>query len=82
MELFIFKPQRLYLPSSTFDLVTSRLALHYIEHLDTIFSKCVSNFKTNGTFTFSVQHPLLLLRLKAYKQVVKERVGSSMITLN
>ncbi len=45
MDSFIFKPQRLYLPSSTFDLVTSRLALHYIEHLDTIFQNVFQTLK-------------------------------------
>ncbi|PER47811.1 SAM-dependent methyltransferase [Bacillus thuringiensis] len=43
-------------PSSTFDLVTSRLALHYIEHLDTILQNVFQTLKTNGTFIFSVQH--------------------------
>ncbi len=66
-------------PPSTFDLVTSRLALHYIEHLDIIFQNVFQTLKTNGTFTFSVQHPLLLLHSKACKRVVKELVGSSMI---
>ncbi len=32
-------------PSSTFDLVTSRLALHYIEHLDTIFKNVFQTLK-------------------------------------
>ena len=46
-------------PPSTFDLVTSRLALHYIEHLDIIFQNVFQTLKTNGTFTFSVQHPVI-----------------------
>lgn len=46
-------------PPSTFDLVTSRLALHYIEHLPIIFQNVYEALKTNGTFTFSVQHPVI-----------------------
>lgn len=46
-------------PPSTFDLVTSRLALHYIEHLTIIFQNVYETLKTNGTFTFSVQHPII-----------------------
>ncbi|TPV40174.1 class I SAM-dependent methyltransferase [Bacillus dicomae] len=46
-------------PPATFDLVTSRLALHYIEDLHTIFQNVFKTLKTNGTFTFSVQHPII-----------------------
>ncbi|EEL52111.1 Ubiquinone/menaquinone biosynthesis methyltransferase UBIE [Bacillus cereus Rock3-44] len=46
-------------PPSTFDLVTSRLALHYIEHLDIIFHNIYQTLKTDGVFTFSVQHPVI-----------------------
>ncbi|MED0939346.1 class I SAM-dependent methyltransferase [Bacillus mobilis] len=46
-------------PPATFDLVTSRLALHYIEHLPIIFQNVYETLKTNGTFTFSVQHPII-----------------------
>lgn len=46
-------------PSSTFDLVTSRLALHYIEHLDIIFQNVFQTLKPNGVFSFSVQHPVI-----------------------
>ncbi|MCH4570241.1 class I SAM-dependent methyltransferase [Bacillus sp. ES1-5] len=46
-------------PPSTFDLVTSRLALHYIEHLPIIFQNVYEALKTNGFFTFSVQHPVI-----------------------
>lgn len=46
-------------PPSTFDLVTSRLALHYIEHLNTIFQNVYQTLKPNGVFTFSVQHPVI-----------------------
>ncbi|MDT3493279.1 class I SAM-dependent methyltransferase [Bacillus toyonensis] len=46
-------------PPATFDLVTSRLALHYIEHLHIIFQNVYKTLKTNGTFIFSVQHPVI-----------------------
>ncbi|KEK23844.1 class I SAM-dependent DNA methyltransferase [Bacillus gaemokensis] len=52
-------------PSSHFDLVTSRLALHYIEHIDIIFQSVYQTLKTSGTFTFSVQHPLITSSFKS-----------------
>lgn len=67
-------------PPSTFDLVTSRLALHYIEHLDIIFQNVFQTLKKQtGPLPLAFNIPLLPLRLKAYKQVVKELAGSSMI---
>ena len=46
-------------PSSTFDIVTSRLVLHYIEHIDDTFRQIFQTLKPGGTFAFSVQHPVI-----------------------
>ena len=59
MAPFILNLKDYTYPPSTFDLVTSRLALHYIEHLTIIFQNVYETLKTNGTFTFSVQHPII-----------------------
>ncbi|WP_459502495.1 class I SAM-dependent methyltransferase [Bacillus sp. C1] len=52
-------------PSAAFDLVTSRLALHYIEHLNIIFQNVYQTLKSGGTFTFSVQHPVITSSFKS-----------------
>ncbi|SFJ56071.1 MULTISPECIES: class I SAM-dependent methyltransferase [unclassified Bacillus (in: firmicutes)] len=46
-------------PSSTFDIVTSRLVLHYIEHIDDTLRQIFQTLKPGGTFAFSVQHPVI-----------------------
>jgi SAM-dependent methyltransferase len=46
-------------PPENFDLVVSRLALHYIEDIDTIFKKIYGTLKANGHFVFSVEHPVI-----------------------
>ena len=78
----IFKPQRLHIPPATFDLVTSRLALHYIEHLPIIFQNVYETLKQMEPLLLAFNILLLPLHLKAYKRARKERTGSSMIILN
>lgn len=46
-------------PVNEFDLVTSRLALHYIDEVDRIFSKVFQALKPSGRFVFSVEHPVI-----------------------
>lgn len=46
-------------PESAFDLVTSRLALHYIDEVDRIFSQVFQALKPSGRFVFSVEHPVI-----------------------
>ncbi|MGD6796002.1 class I SAM-dependent methyltransferase [Metabacillus indicus] len=45
-------------PKETFDLVTSRFVLHYISDIRNLFQDIHQTLKENGTFVFSVQHPL------------------------
>ncbi|PLR98803.1 class I SAM-dependent DNA methyltransferase [Bacillus sp. T33-2] len=46
-------------PENQYDLVISRMVLHYIEHLDRLFSKAYESLKPGGRFLFSVQHPVI-----------------------
>ena len=44
--------------SNKFDVVLSSLALHYVENFDAIVKKISHYLKPNGTFIFSVEHPI------------------------
>lgn len=46
-------------PKKKYDVVISRLALHYIEDLHDIVQKAYHSLKDSGKFIFSVQHPVL-----------------------
>lgn len=46
-------------PAERFDLVISRLALHYVENLDEAFRNIYKTLKPNGRFVFSVMHPAM-----------------------
>lgn len=46
-------------PLNHFDLVISRLALHYVSALDDTFNKVHAALKSGGRFIFSVVHPLI-----------------------
>lgn len=51
-------------PADTYDLVISRLAIHYIEDVDSLFRKVYHTLKENGTFIFSVEHPVITSTLQ------------------
>ncbi len=46
-------------PETAFDLVVSRLALHYVEHLEEVFQKVHDSLSPGGLFVFSVEHPVI-----------------------
>jgi len=46
-------------PESTFDLVVSQLAIHYIEDFSKLSQNVFKTLKIGGRFIFSVQHPIL-----------------------
>ena len=46
-------------PAETFELVVSRLVLHYIEDVDTVLKKVHHTLVVGGRFVFSVEHPVL-----------------------
>ena len=44
--------------TQAYDLVTSRLVLHYVKNIEMVFQEIYRSLKSNGKFVFSVQHPL------------------------
>jgi SAM-dependent methyltransferase len=58
METWDFKAKQ-------YDLVVSRLALHYIADLKEVFQGVHNTLADNGKFIFSVQHPVLLSSIKS-----------------
>lgn len=46
-------------PTAAFDLVVSRLVLHYIDNLDALFANIHRALVDNGQFVFSAEHPLI-----------------------
>lgn len=46
-------------PRESYDLVISRLALHYLEDLQKVVQQIHHSLKPGGHFIFSVQHPIL-----------------------
>lgn len=46
-------------PSRQFDLVTSRLALHYIAAIEQVFANVYQALTEGGRFVFSVEHPVI-----------------------
>jgi SAM-dependent methyltransferase len=50
--------ERLRLPSSSFDLAYSALALHYVENLTGVFASVQQALVPHAPFIFSVEHPI------------------------
>ena len=46
-------------PTQQFDLVISRLALHYVEDIEPIFAQVFQSLVEGGRFIFSVEHPVI-----------------------
>jgi SAM-dependent methyltransferase len=46
-------------PAETFDLVLSRLVLHYVQDIDIIFERVYRTLVAGGRFVFSVEHPVI-----------------------
>jgi len=46
-------------PVRSFDLVVSRLVLHYIKDIDAIFRQVNQTLIDDGRFVFSVEHPVI-----------------------
>ena len=46
-------------PSGQFDLVTSRLALHYIQEIEPVFVRVNQALVEGGRFIFSIEHPVI-----------------------
>lgn len=54
-------------PTDTFNLVISRLALHYLQDLETVFRQVFKTLKKDGRFVFSVEHPVITSCDRAWK---------------
>lgn len=46
-------------PRHQFDLVTSRLVLHYVQEIESVFAKVYQALAEGGRFIFSVEHPVI-----------------------
>lgn len=46
-------------PESHFHLVVSRLAIHYLADIDSLFHKVHKSLANEGTFVFSIEHPVI-----------------------
>lgn len=46
-------------PTQQFDLVASRLVLHYLEELSPVFSNIYRALAPGGRFIFSIEHPVM-----------------------
>jgi SAM-dependent methyltransferase len=46
-------------PAAAFDLVISRLVLHYIRDVDSVFRQIYKALVISGLFVFSVEHPVI-----------------------
>ena len=46
-------------PPNAFDLVISRLALHYVEDVESTFLQVFRTLRAGGRFVFSVEHPVI-----------------------
>ncbi|GGE78857.1 class I SAM-dependent DNA methyltransferase [Priestia taiwanensis] len=55
-------------PSESYDIVVSRMALHYIEDLRKVFEKIHHTLVDGGSFVFSVMHPIITSSFKSYEQ--------------
>ncbi|SIQ34396.1 MULTISPECIES: class I SAM-dependent methyltransferase [unclassified Paenibacillus] len=51
-------------PQASCDLVLSRLALHYVEHLEAVLARIVQSLKPGGRLVFSVEHPVITSTLQ------------------
>lgn len=49
-----------------YDIVISRLVLHYIDDLDSLFRKIKERLKDNGVFIFSIEHPVITSNYESY----------------
>jgi SAM-dependent methyltransferase len=46
-------------PTEVFDLVVSRLVLHYVKDVEAVFRQVHKALKASGRFVFSVEHPVI-----------------------
>lgn len=54
-----------------YDIVVSRLVLHYIENLEKLMKRIETSLKDRGEFVFSVEHPIITSCYEAYHKKAK-----------
>lgn len=55
-------------PPKQFDLVTSRLALHYVQEIEPVFARIYQALVEGGRFIFSIEHPVITSCDRAWQQ--------------
>lgn len=55
----------------SYDILLSRLVLHYLEDLAHIFAVAHQSLREDGCFVFSVEHPIITSNYAAYNQQAK-----------
>jgi len=53
-------------PKEKYDLIVSRLVLHYVENLEELFVKLHHCLREKGEFVFSIEHPIITSCYEAY----------------
>ena len=53
--------------ANRYDIVLSRMTLHYVEDLPAILCKVHRSLKSNGVMVFSVEHPLMTSSMGTYR---------------
>ncbi len=61
-------------PADTFDLVVSRLALHYIDDLSQMFTAFHTTLKSTGKLVFSVEHPVITSHNRSLEETGGKRL--------
>lgn len=51
-------------PKAIYDIVVSRLVLHYIEDIETVFHKAYESLRQGGRLIFSIEHPVITSTLQ------------------
>ncbi|MBU5348048.1 class I SAM-dependent methyltransferase [Paenibacillus lautus] len=51
-------------PRDSYDLVLSRLAIHYLQDIERVLQCIYQSLKPNGRFVFSVEHPVITSTLQ------------------
>jgi SAM-dependent methyltransferase len=59
IKLILTRMETWEYPAEQFDLVVSRLALHYIEEIDPLFALVHKTLVPGGRFVFCVEHPVI-----------------------
>jgi ubiquinone/menaquinone biosynthesis C-methylase UbiE len=58
-EFLLGDLEKLNIEEAKYDLITSRMALHYIEDLEAVIHVVYKGLKPGGQFVFSVMHPVI-----------------------